>query len=252
MLEPHNLLIIALTLGFASFVQGYSGFGIGIISMSVFSFMPLDLERMSAVLSILCTVIILILFFLSVRHSKIAWKPGLFLCLGIIIGSPLGYFFLLSYKEQPVFKIIFGTIIMYWALSSFFSLSIKKHLRYLLGVPFGVLSGFISGMMVSGGPPIIYYLYSRVHDPRDMKATVQAVFLFVGIVRLTVIGFGGRGFTPELFKVSSIVLPVGIGTLALGHYLSRRATVETFKKIVFALLFLFGTVIAVKGIKGIL
>lgn len=252
MLELHTLLLIGLAVAIASFIHGFSGFGFGIISMALFSMLPFDLERISAVLSIVALLIISTLVFFSGKDSKIVWKHVLFISLGILIGSPLGYGFLLAFKDQPLFRVIAGMIFMYFAVHNLFSLHARRELHTFFGVLLGIASGFISGALVSGGPPIIFYLYSRVKDPRKMKGTVQVVFVVLCVIRIFLVVVKGPGYTMELGKVILYVTPAGLLLLILGHFLSRFSSVSTFKKIVYVLLFLFGLLVCVKGIGGLL
>ena len=111
----------------------------------------------------------------------------------------------------------------------------------------GGLAGFMTGAFVSGGPPIIYYLYARAKDPRTMKATVQTLFIGLMLYRAILIMVGGRCGSPELVGVLWAT-PVAVATLLAGHWLSLRGSPARFRKVSFAMLGLFGLLAMGKGV----
>jgi hypothetical protein len=52
MLWINNLFLVMSIMACASFIHRYNGVGYGLISMTVFSFLQYDIERMTVVISI--------------------------------------------------------------------------------------------------------------------------------------------------------------------------------------------------------
>jgi uncharacterized membrane protein YfcA len=164
------------------------------------------------------------------------------------VGLPLGYMFILKFGEQPVFKIILGAVLLVYMFLGVFNVQIRKKLPRFLGVPFGAVGGWLGGAFSSGGPPIVIYLFSRVDDPREMKATLQVIFLAVTLVRIITVYLGPVGFTFNVFKISLFAIPACIPVLILGNLLSRKFSPERFKKTIYYMIGAFGVITMVRGI----
>jgi len=245
------LIIIGVTV-VSSFVQGYSGFGLGIISMTTFSFLPLDIERASVVVTIISLFVIGVLFLLSRSTCKIPWKKIILLFCGVLIGSPLGYWFIAVYGKQPVFNVIFGVVLLYFSMSGVLSPHVQRKIRSFFAVSIGAAAGFISGAFVSGGPPVVLYLYSQTKDPREMKAALQAIFFMMSVYRLAIVGAGGIGYSKDVLIVPLYAVVPVVSSLILGHALSKYSSAELFRKIVYALLGLVGVIILIRGTRGLI
>lgn len=232
-------LIISLCI--AIFVQGYGGFGMGIISMSLFAFGGLDLER-AAVVSTICGIVVTFeLMRVSSRHKKPAWRQVFLLFIGILVGQPIGYWLLDRYGAQPIFLLFFGIILLWFSVQGFIG-KFKLQLPLWTSLPLGLLSGFLTGAFTSGGPPLILYLYAQVKDAREMKATVQALFLIASIYRLILVGFSEKGIDTIVLGQSAICLLGMLPCLYLAHWLSHKSSHLLFTRIVYVML----------GISGIL
>ena len=251
MFNFEDILIVVTVLTVAAFVQGYSGFGFGIVSMTTFSFLAFDIERVSVIVTITLVAVMIILFFLTRIQYKIAWRKIVFPLCGIVIGSPLGYWFTVVYKNQPIFSLILGIVFLSFSINGFFSPHIERNIPAVFAVLFGGAAGFISGAFSTGGPPVIFYLYSQKKDPREMKSTLQAIFLVMVIYRLIIIGIGSIGYSREVLVIPLYALPIALCTLFIGHILSKRSSIEIFKKIIYALVGLVSIVIILRGARGL-
>ncbi|MBC6475253.1 MAG: TSUP family transporter [Hormoscilla sp. GM102CHS1] len=81
-----------------------------------------------------------------------------------------------------MFRICLGAILIILEINGVKSSKQKKMAKYWAS-PIGILSGFLTGAFLTGGPPIIIYLYSRTDEPQKMKATIQLIFLLMLIMR---------------------------------------------------------------------
>ena len=88
----------------------------------------------------------------------------------------------------------------------------------------------MSDAFTSGGPPIVIYIFSRVDDPREMKATLQVIFMSVTIVRIITVLLGPVGFTFDVIKLSLFAIPACIPVLILGNRLSQKFSPEEFSE----------------------
>jgi len=234
--DPSQLLFVSMALlGIAAFVQGYGGFGFGIVCMSLLVFTPIDLERGAALATMVSLPLIFILMHWSSARAKPRWKLVVVLFVGIMIGQPIGYAMLDTLSGQPIFQVVFGFTLIAFAVYGF-----RGRIRHALpswsALPIGILSGVISGAFISGGPPLVIYLYSRVRDPREMKATVQALFLLGSAFRFVLVLFSEKGVDSNMVSTGLLCLLVVLPILWLAHWLSVKSSTLLFTRVVYALL----------------
>jgi uncharacterized membrane protein YfcA len=247
MYDFRRLIPFLIVIPLAATVRGFAGLGSGIITMTTFSLLDANLERVSVVLNIIFTVNTVILLYLSSRRIKIVWGRVLFVSIGTAIGIPAGYQFILRYHQLPLFKFFLGIIILFGSIYFFFPFRFRKKIHPFYGILFGVVSGFIAGAFMSGGPPLSLYLYSQMDDPRDMKGVLQASFIISSVIRLITVGVGKAGYTADvLFTALSVLIPAA-GLLYIGHRISENLDLNLFRKLIYGLLGCFGAVIAVNG-----
>jgi uncharacterized membrane protein YfcA len=238
------LIVIPLAAG----VRGFCGLGSGIITMTSFSMIGANLERVSVVLNIVFAFNTLILLYLSSKRIRIIWRQVLFVCIGTLVGIPAGYQYILRYHELPLFKFFLGLIIIAGSIYFFFPVHIGRKFHPLFGIPFGVASGFIAGAFMSGGPPLSLYLYTQMDDPRGMKGTLQAIFIISSVIRLVTVGVGNVGYTWGVMKVALQVAAPAALMLYVGHTVSEKLDTDLIRKLIYGILGCFGAVIAVNGL----
>ncbi len=236
----------------ASVILGYSGLGFGLICMTAFSFLPFNLERITAMLTIVIIILCFILLLLSYKRFKIDWgKIGL-ISIGLTFGVPLGYFYILKYHASPIFKFSLGLIILFVSLFSLLPSCFKGKIHSNFAVLFGAISGFLGGAFITGGPVLTLYMYSQVEDPRDMKSTLQAIFIIGNTIRLITIGVGNIGYTKDVIIISSIVLIPVLLMLYFGHVLSEKFRVVIIRKTIYGFICFFGILITINGLNDMI
>jgi uncharacterized membrane protein YfcA len=245
-----NIFQILIIMPLAALVKGFSGLGFGIINMTTFSFLGVNLERISVVITIIFTVNTLILLYLSHKRMKTDWKRVLLISIGSLIGIPAGYRFILLYHQLPLFKFSLGLVILIASLFFFIPFHFKRQMHPAYGILFGAISGFIGGAFMSGGPPLTLYLYSQMEDPRDMKSTLQAAFIIGGLIRLFTVGIGKAGFSKSILIVSLLAIAPSFFMLYIGHLLSEKLRFGLINKLIYGLLGCFGAVIAINGLSA--
>jgi len=244
-----NLAVLAAIALGASFAQGFTGFGYGILAMAMLSLLTASLERASVFITLTATALAITLLIRSRRDMRLDWKQASLLLLGVLGGSPLGYWFVLRQGDMPVCRLVFGAVLLLFALNGILKPHIKRHIPTPVAPGFGLLSGLLSGAFASGGPPIVLYLYAQEDDPRFAVGTMQVVFLGSSVYRLAIVGFGERGFTRDLVLLSAEAVPLVIlGTLA-GYVVARKVSCRVFLLCAYALIVIAGALNIVKGIR---
>ena len=240
-------ILLAVSAG-AAFAQGFSGFGYGILLMSGLSLLGAGLERASVFATLTSLVLVATLLVRSHRLMRVDWKAAAWVTAGIMLALPFGYRFILRHEDAPVFRVVFGLILVFFAVFRAVRPHVRRNISTLWAPVFGAGSGLLSGAFASGGPPVVLFLYAREDDPRRAVGTIQAVFLGGNLYRLAVILLGERGMTSDVLIPALALSPlVVLGTLA-GFYASRRFSVRPFLLAVYGLLVLAGLVNILKGL----
>jgi uncharacterized protein len=242
-------LVAAICLG-AALAQGFSGFGFGIILMATLSLCGADLERASVLSTLLSTALVITLLFQTSRRMRVDWKQAASLGIGLLVGVPIGYRLLLRFGEMPVGRIVFGLVLIAFALNRMFTPHLKRHISLFFAPAFGLFSGLLGGAFSSGGPPVVMYLYTQEDDPRQAVGTTQAVFLASNLYRLTWVFCGERGISAALGLRAMLLTPVVIAAGLFGFQLARRFSLRPFLIAVYGVIILSGCINVYKGICG--
>ncbi len=251
--EWSSLLLIVLATAGAAFVQGYAGFGFGIVTVGLLAaLLPAGLLEVTALATLLATATMTAFLALSRSRKPVAWRHVARLVAGIALGLPLGLWFVASFSEQPVARLALGGLLLAFAVHAMVGTQRRYRLPPRAAPPLGMLGGFISGAFSTGGPPLVVYLYSQTDDPRDMKATVKATFLITCLYRLGVLSVAKPAMMLGLIPTALLCLPAVLAMLFLGHRLSMRAGVATFHAVVYGLIGLLGVLTAGRAVASLL
>ena len=175
------LWVFAISL-LASFTQRVSGFGFGIIAMTVFSFaLPSygEATALSGMLGALTSVVT------AIRMRKqVPWRKLLPILLTFLAVSFFAVLFVSKAGSGEMKKILGGVLIC--VSLYFFFLSEKIRLRPSLGVQLGLgsLSGVMGGLFAMQGPPAVIYSISSAQSRQEYIAMTQWYF-FIGNLVMT-------------------------------------------------------------------
>lgn len=241
-----HLLPFLLIVSFAGIVHGFTGFGFGLASMSIFALANLPLERASSLLTVVSIPMLAIFALSELRSGRPNLVPTLLVLVGIVLGVPIGYSVILHYGGSVLFSIGFGLFVVSVAIWRLTRSNIAAPIAVGWGPLFGFLGGFIGGAVVSGGPAVVIYLYANSDDPRDEKAALQIIFLAASLVRLLAVGNGSAGLSWELVGLGVLISPLPLALILFASRFSRRITVERFRQVVHLFLLLVGLSILAK------
>jgi uncharacterized protein len=242
-------ILIAIAIG-AAFAQGFSGFGFGILFMAALSLGDADLERASVFVMLGTLVLVTTLLVRSHGRLRVDWRQAGGIAAGALITIPLGYRFILHFGDLAVSRAVFGLALIAFAVERASKPHIKRHIPTFLAPFFGMVSGLLSGAFVSGGPPVILYLYAQEEDPRTAVGTAQAVFLGGGLYRLAIVLMGHRGIPRDLWLPALWIAPFVILATLLGFHAAQRFRVRFFLLTVYALVILAGLLNLAKAVRG--
>ncbi|MCF7854737.1 MAG: sulfite exporter TauE/SafE family protein [Candidatus Pacebacteria bacterium] len=242
-----GLLILICFTALAAFVQGFCGFGYGILLMAQLSFASSQMERASVFVTLSIIPLLIVLILRSRHVAKIDWKQGLYVSGGMLVCIPIGYGFVYTYGSMPIFRMVFGAALMLFALNGMCRPHIKRKIPSATAPVFGGFSGVLSGAFSSGGPPLVLYFYAQEDDPRQAVGTLQIAFLFAAFYRLFVVVAFGGGLSWDLTLKAVLVTPSVLILTVVAHILASRTNRAVFVKVVHSLILCAGIVNVVKG-----
>ena len=167
-------LLLSVIFLLSGFVMGLTGFGFGMVAMSL-SPLLIDVKQANVLVTILALLNCLFVAW-RMRHA-IDLKKVFPIFLGAIIGVPIGVY-LLKILPPEIIKFILGIILVTFSTYSIFRKESARYIRRWWGVPIGILSGILNGIINMGGPPVIIYTYYQRWDKDSIKATLITYFTF--------------------------------------------------------------------------
>lgn len=247
MLANQFLPMFGVIVAFAAFSQGFMGLGFGIITIAGVGFMPWDLERATVIINLLLIVLNSTIIYAGRKDFRINWKLVGVILAGEVFGVPLGYWFIFTFGNKPVFRLALGVVLIIFVANQLLRPTFKKPLHLGFGVVAGVLGGFLAGGFTAAGPPLALFLYSQYRNAADAKGTLQVVFMAATLWRLFNIIIFGRGITIELFKIAGINFVIVVAFAILGHWVTHRIPSQLYEKIVYSFIGLAGVLYIIKA-----
>jgi uncharacterized protein len=232
----------AVIVAAASFVHGLVGFGIGLVSLA---FLPFVMSPVTAVVLMTLYTVVFSLGMLVPLRREVKLRPLALLAAGTVAGTPIGVVILAALPVSVLTRLIgitlLGIVGLEWL--GFYPERLAGR-RWAIGA--GVAAGVAGGAVGTPGPPVILYTASQDWPPRAVKATLQAFFLVNQAAIL--VGYWWAGLvTPEVGRAAVVFFAPAAGALVLGIVLFNRVDQPGFRRIVFAVLFVSGVVLLVRG-----
>ncbi|WP_421132789.1 TSUP family transporter [Alteromonas sp. A079] len=208
MFEANHLMLLA-TIAVATFIQSLTGFGFGLIVVSiltVFNLLPL-----TATAFLISALSIINSAELAVRNTshiqKTAARHILYAGLPFIV---VGFILLewLSTSEAGLLKTLLGVFILLATVSLLIKKQKQTHesgaLSFFVS---GAFAGVLGGLYSTFGPPVVYQIYRQPWHIEQVKATLLCVFSITSLIRLLIIPFGTWPAL-DTFYVAITAIPV--------------------------------------------
>lgn len=232
----------AVVVAVACFVQGLAGFGIGLVSLA---FLPFLMSPQQAVVLItLYAAVFILIIFVPLRRDFT--RHGMAeLVAGTILATPAGVC-LLAGLPADVLKHLIGLVLLAIVALEWLGLYPERLRGRGWGFGAGLAAGLLGGAIGTPGPPVILYAAAQDWSPRTVKANIQA-FLIVNQA-VIVIGYWWAGLLDrEIWRLAWLYSVPAVAGLVVGMLLFNRLDRARFRRVVFAVLFISGTVLLIRG-----
>ena len=213
--SPWDFGAVCLVLVLAEAIYVLLGFGAGLVAVGALALLLPDIR--DVVVLLLLVNLPAELFVVLSSWRDIAWRRVAVLMVGVGLGIPVGAW-LLGRAEPRVLLAILGGILLVVGIVFLLSPG-QKSVRWprWAPAPVGVVSGVLTGLFGTGGPPLVLYYQLGGSDKAAFRANLMAIFLLMTLVRVPT--YGALGFvTAERLWSSVLVLPA----VVVGAFLGQR------------------------------
>lgn len=235
-------IFIVLGGALAGFVQGLAGFGFGLVSLAIWSWV---MEPELAVPVVVFGSLLGQLLAVGSLRQGFSWRRVRPFLLGGVLGLPTGLW-LLNIMNPLLFKFGVGLLLTVYCTAMLWIAHIPRITKGghaadgLIGWVGGTMSGF------GGLPGAIPTLWCTLRGwPKDQQRTVfQAFNLFMHMLTLAAFAFNGM-ITPQILGLFALVAPVMLIPSIVGIRLYRRFSDSSFKGLVLSLLAVSGVMLLI-------
>lgn len=228
-------LFVALIVLVSATLQASTGFGFAILSAPLLTAL---VGGPAAVTTITITGSVCDLLILLARRARPrpqgaeVLRLGLWSVPGLLVGA-----YALAVLPGQVLQLVVAAAVLAAVGFRFQSRRPGGHQTRPVPARLGALAGFSSGMLSTsttlGGPPVVYYLTHRLHEPRQIRDTLVALSLVR--LPLSVVSLVLTATWQPLPGTVGLVLASLAGFL-LGGIIFRRLTPARYEALVLALL----------------
>ncbi|MFP1644499.1 sulfite exporter TauE/SafE family protein [Pontitalea aquivivens] len=243
--DAHFLVLMAAGAIAGGFINGLAGFGTALFALGFW------LQILPAPQAVAIVIVMSVASGLqgawAVRHS-IAAQPGrlMIFLLPALIGVPLGVQMLSLVSAEQLKLVIAGFLILF---GGFFSLrrSLPKITRplplidALVGFSGGILGGAAS---LSGALPTMWCAM-RPWTKQETRAVLQPFNIIILGLTLGLLALRGV-YDRETLVLIALALPLTLLSAQLGLWVFHRLDDMTFRRVLIGLMFLSGTILAVR------
>jgi uncharacterized membrane protein YfcA len=164
---------------------------------------------------------------------------------GTILATPAGVW-LLAGLPSDLLKRLIGLVLLVIVALEWLGLYPQRLRGRGWGFGAGLAAGVLGGAIGTPGPPVILYAAAQDWSPRTVKANIQA-FLMVNQA-VILIGYWWAGLLDrEVWRLTWLFAVPAVVGLAAGMLLFNRLDRARFRRVVFAVLFVSGLVLLIRG-----
>jgi uncharacterized membrane protein YfcA len=237
-----QFVLVCLILGVAEMVYVLLGFGAGLIAVGTMALLLPELK--DAVVLLLLVNLPAEVWVVRSSWRQISWRGVFVIFIGVAVGIPLGTWWLRR-GDASFLLIVLGAFLV--AVGSVFLVIRAPRGRRMapwITAPVGVLSGILTGLFGTGGPPLILYYQFSGADKAAFRGHLMAIFLLMTTVRVPSYAVFGLITAPRLWSALAVMPAVILGAL-LGNSIHLRIEENTFRRLVSAALLIIGLLLLI-------
>jgi uncharacterized membrane protein YfcA len=240
-----QLLAACLVLAAAEAVYVMLGFGAGLIAVGALALLMPDLQ--DVVVLLLLVNLPAEVWVVASSRRFIAWRGVLVLFAGVAAGIPGGAWLLRAGRPDALLEALGAFLVL--AGTAFLAAPAPRRRSWpsWLGPPVGLLSGLLTGLFGTGGPPLVLYYQLGGTPKSEFRGQLMAIFLLMTLVRVP--SYAGLGLItgPRLWSALLVMPAVAVGAV-VGNRIHLELDEELFRRLVSFALLAIGVLLVLPGI----
>ncbi len=232
-----TIIILFLFTLLASSVQRVTGFGFGIIVMTMFPYLLPSYGEATALSGLLAVVTAMLPALRTVRF--VPWKKLIPILLTFLVVSFFAVHVVTRVDSADLKHVLGGVLIVISLYFFFLNDRIRIRPTVPLQVGLGSLSGMMGGLFAMQGPPAVIYFMSAASDKREYIALTQWYF-FSGNLMMSLFRARAGLVTPSVLEGWLVSVPAVLAGLWIGAKLFDKIRIEVLRKTVYVFLGLSG------------
>ncbi len=241
--DPVQFALTCVILVVAQIIYVLFGFGSGLTAVGSLALLFPEIKDV-VVLLLLVNLPAEVLVAWGTRH-RLEWRPLLGISAGVVVGIPIGAR-LLSRGDPGVILTMLGWFLIAVGLVFLRLPSGGRHRPPAwAGPPTGLVSGLLTGLFGTGGPPVIIWYHVSAADKTVFRGHLMTIFLLMTIVRVPSYVATGLVTAPRLWSGLAVLPAVLLGAW-LGHRLHVHTSDRLFRILVCVLLVLLGAMLLIR------
>ncbi|HAP77898.1 MAG TPA: hypothetical protein DCR14_17670 [Acidimicrobiaceae bacterium] len=230
-----ELLVVAVAVFTAAFVQVIAGFGFALLCMPIMT-LAIPVERAVVVSSLLG---ILTTSWQAWHLRGDAERPLVRrFSIAAFVGMPLGLVVLNVVADRHL-RLVLGVSVLI-ATAMLVRRIDLRHVGSPLDYSAGFLSGVLNTSLSTNGPPLVFALQARHLAADQFRATISTTFAISNIGGIALFLADGK-VTLDGLRAAAIALPAWAAGQVLGWPVRKHMHGERFRWLVLVLLFAAGT-----------
>ncbi len=218
-------------------MQRVTGFGFGIIVMTMFPYLLPSYGEATALSGLLAVVTAMLPALRTVK--EVPWKKLIPILLTFLVVSFLAVHVVTKVDSADLKHVLGGVLIVISLYFFFLNDRIRIRPTVPLQVGLGSLSGVMGGLFAMQGPPAVIYFMSTASDKREYIALTQWYF-FSGNLMMSLFRARAGLVTPSVLEGWIVSVPAVLGGLWIGAKLFDKIRIEVLRKTVYVFLGLSG------------
>ena len=178
--------------------------------------------------------------------SEIRWRPIAGLGVGIGLGIPVGTWILAAGDPRFVLTALGGFLVLVGLVFLRLPAGGRLHPPAWAAAPTGLLSGLLTGLFGTGGPPLIIWYHLSADSKTAFRGNLMAIFLLMTFVRVPSYAAAGLITAPRLWSTLAVMPAVFLGAW-IGNRLHLRISEARFRLMVSVLLAALGTMLLIRN-----
>lgn len=239
-LSVAEVLFIMSVMLFAYTLKGMAGFGSGLLAVPLLA-LVLPLTMVVPMLGLISYSGTMIQSFQL--RKQVSWRDCLMVLPFSLPGVLLAIWVFETVELFLLNKILAIFIISYALISLLPEKQVVRDRRW--AIPSGFFAGFVGALFGTGGPFYVLYLKIRRLDKTVFRATIAAIFLFDGAIRMSAYSYSGF-YSREVLLLSLLSFPVLMAGLYAGHRLHLKISNHAFSNITSSILLFSGLLLFFK------